>query len=75
MQNYKVNDTDRKDLPAVLVITIEDSRGLCENIYLKSLTPTDVLQEIIPFISNSVNKRPFVKILPLMVVGLQNPRF
>ncbi len=74
MQNYKVSNIDKKDLPAVLIITIEDNRAICENVYLKTLNSADILREIIPLISKSVNKHQSVKILPLLVVELQNPR-
>lgn len=74
LRNYKISELDKKWLPAVVIITIQDNRGLCENVYLKSLTPSDVLQEIIPIISQSVSNRQSLKNIQLVVSTLENPK-
>jgi hypothetical protein len=74
LKTYSVSKLDISSFPVLLVISIQDNVGLCDNEYAKIPAPSDVLQQILPLISQSVKDYPKIRILDPIIANIEASR-
>ncbi|TKB95541.1 hypothetical protein [Pedobacter cryophilus] len=74
LNSFKVNEINVKSFPALIIISIQDNVGLCDNEYAKIPAPSDVLQQILPLISQSVKDYPKIRILEPIIANIEASR-
>ena len=74
LKTYSVNKSEITSFPALVLISIQDNMGMCDNQYAKILTSSEVLQEIVPLISKSIKDNPKIKIINPIIFNVEKPR-